>query len=515
MSGIRAKLLGYTALMILLVSVVLTSYSIFTNRSQSLDIYREDAIQIGSALSEAVLNDLYQLDMRGLRLRLGAVHQNQNVAATFILDERGHVMADGTEENPLRGRPLEDPFVPTLLTARSWVMDSDKERYKIGQPIAMEGEEPMGWLYLQLSLTELNERIERQLKDTLIISGVCILLGFVSALSFSMRFTRPITELTHAANRVRSGDTTVDIPITGQDEIRLLSVSLEEMLRQLRASEKGLRDLNVSLDQKVRDRTQELEDAFQVIHSSIQYASTIQRSILPPPEHIQRQLPHRFVVWQPRDTVGGDIYWCRTWGEGTLVILGDCTGHGVPGAFMTLIANGALGHALRSTPPGELSPLILTMHHNIQEILGQDQASEGSDDGLELGACYIPPEKQHLLFAGARFSLFFRDTGQPAEEIKGDRKGIGYRKPMKNPDFAVHTVLILPNRRFILTTDGIIDQVGGPKRQGFGKKRFLALWDAHQETPIQDLGTLFYDALCAYQGQEIRRDDVTIIGFTL
>ena len=516
MSGIRAKLLGYTSLMMLLVSVVLTSYSIVTSRKQILDMYQEDAIQIGSALSEAVLNDLYQLDMRGLRLRLSAVHTNKIIAATFILDEKGQVMADGTEDNLLRGQPLDDAFVPRILAAKEWVIDVGEDLFKIGRPVGLEDAEPMGWLYLQLSLDDLNRRIRQQLKENLIISGVCILLGFISAMVFATSFTLPIMELTKAAGRVRSGDMTVEIPITGQDEIRLLSVSLEEMLRWLRTSEKELRELNVSLDQKVQERTLELEETLKIVHSSIRYSSRIQGSILPKQEFFQLLFPRHFIVWNPRDTVGGDIYWCRFWGAGILVILGDCTGHGVPGAFMTLIANGALGHALRTTEPGELSNLITTMHQNIQEVLGQDVGFGDSDDGLELGACYIPPERHELLFVGARFALFHQDPGKPMEELKGDRKGIGYRGIASDVAFTEHRLTLPSQRRFVLTTDGIIDQVGWvKKRQGFGKKRFLALLNDHHDTPIEEIGLVLLEALETYQGDENRRDDVTILGFTV
>lgn len=515
MNGIRAKLLGYTAFMILLVSVFLTSYAIITSRSESLDIYREDAIQIGTALSEALLNDLYQLNMRGMRLRLSAVQKNKTIAATFILDEKGQVMVDGTEENPLRGRSLDDSFVPRILGAKAWVIDIGKDLFKIGRPVGMEDDDPLGWLYLQLSLDDLNRRIERRLRENLIISGICILLGFLSAMVFATRFTKPITALTEAAARVRSGDRTVEIPITGQDEIRRLSVSLEEMLRWLRDSETELRELNVSLDQKVKDRTYELEEALKIVHSSIQYASRIQGSILPKQDFLQLVFAHHFISWNPRDVVGGDMYWCRLWGAGILIILGDCTGHGVPGAFMTLIANGALGHALRTTQPGELASLITTMHVNIQEVLGQDQESGESDDGLELGACYIPPEKQNLIFVGARFALFHQDPGKPVEELKGDRKGIGYRGIPKDVKFTERALPLLPNRRFVITTDGIIDQVGEIKRQGFGKKRFMRLLDEYQDTPVQEVGVRLYEALLTYQGNQSRRDDVTMVGFTV
>ncbi|MBF0462090.1 MAG: SpoIIE family protein phosphatase [Magnetococcales bacterium] len=513
--GIRAKLLGCAALLVLLVSGLLTSYTIVTNRSHALELYQEDAIRDGDTLAEAMVNDLYRLDLRGLRQHLGAVHKNSSIVATFVLDEQGQVLADGTLDNARRGQRLDDPFVARILATQGWVIERGEQVFKLGRPITLDGSEFLGRLYLQLSLEEINRSILRQLQETIAISIGCILLSFVVAWWFATRFTRPITALTQAADRIRSGDASVEIAITGHDEIRTLSVSLQEMWQQLRTSDQELRTLNLSLDQKVQERTQALQATLQIVHSSIQYASRIQHSLLPNPEFVRFLLPHHFVVWQPRDVVGGDLYWCRLWGMGTLLVVGDCTGHGVPGAFMTLIANGALGHALNMTQPGKLGTLITTMHNNMQEVLGREQEPGNTDDGVELGACYLPPNNTDMLFVGARFSLFYQDPGTPVVELRGDRTGIGYRSIATAPEFTEQRMPRLPNRRFILTTDGLLDQVGEEKRQGWGKKRFQELLDRHRETPVEEIGAHLYEALLAHQGQEIRRDDVTIFGFSV
>ncbi|MBF0161995.1 MAG: SpoIIE family protein phosphatase [Magnetococcales bacterium] len=513
--GIRAKLLGFTGILVLLVSGFLTGYTLWANRAHLLEVYEEDAIQVGDILAVAVVNDLYRLDLRGLRQRLSAVHEDSSIVATFVLDEQGQVLSDGTSKNSLRGQRLEDPFVERILAGDSWVVERGDTQLKLGRPVTLEGVGPLGRLYLKLSLEGLNHKIIHQLQETLLISGGCVLLGFMVAWWFAARFTRPITALTQAANQIRAGDALVHIPITGRDEIRQLSVALEEMLRRLQNSDRELRELNLSLDQKVQERTQALQEALQIIRSSIQYASRIQRSLLPRPDFMQFVLPHHFVLWHPRDVVGGDLYWCRLWGMGVLLIVGDCTGHGVPGAFMTLIANGALGHAVNSTEPGELGKLVSTMHDNMQGVLGETQEAGNADDGVELGACYFPPGAAELRFVGARFSLFYQDPGAPAQELKGDRNGIGYRSIARSPTFTEQILPLQPNRRIILTTDGMIDQVGGEKRQGLGKKRFQALLEGYQETPVQGLGERLYEALVAYQGGEIRRDDVTVVGFSV
>ena len=270
-------------------------------------------------------------------------------------------------------------------------------------------------------------------------------------------------------------------------------------------------DEDITEQKKLQD---ERDHAFQIIRGSIQYASSIQRSILPPDDEISALLANHFVLWKPRDVVGGDFYWCRKWGEGTLVILADCTGHGVPGAFMTLIAYGALDKAWKMIEPGDVASMVTNTHQIIQSILGQDKTNGDSDDGLELGACYISNDHK-LIFAGARFSLFYHDKGSEIVEVKGDKKGIGYRHIPQEVSFTNQQIDTPEGRRFILTSDGIIDQVGGEKRRGFGKKHFKQLLLDSESVPLEELGDHLYHELELYQQDEIRRDDVSIFGFTI
>jgi PAS domain S-box-containing protein len=257
---------------------------------------------------------------------------------------------------------------------------------------------------------------------------------------------------------------------------------------------------------------QKLAEAFDVITSSINYATHIQRSLLPPPESLSAGLPHHFILWEPRDHVGGDIYFFKPWGLGRLLALVDCTGHGVPGAFMTMIANGALDMAIMECPPGGVAVLLQRTHQLIQASLGQDQDSGASDDGLEMGICYIAPGKHEMVFSGARFSLFYVEDGE-VFEVKGDRTGIGYRGIPKNASFTDHSIDIGNGRSFYMTSDGLIDQVGGEKRRSYGKRRFMELLSGMATLPMNERRDRIRDALEDFQADQRRRDDVSVIGF--
>ncbi len=274
--------------------------------------------------------------------------------------------------------------------------------------------------------------------------------------------------------------------------------------------------LLVSLQQRTERlravASQALADAHGIIQSSINYAATIQCSILPSEEDFAWVFEDHFVLWQPRDRVGGDIYWLRHWGDGVLIGLADCTGHGVHGAFMSLIATGALDRAQADTTPGAVGALVARMHRLIQLTLGQHRTYGASDGGLDLGLCYLDDRRTHMTFCGARFDLLRVDNGA-ISVIKGARNSIGYRGIPQDQSYRQTQVAIGPGSRFYLATDGLTDQIGGPRRRMFGRKRFLALLADLSHLPLNTQRPQIETTLAQYQGDELRRDDVSVIGF--
>ncbi len=154
------------------------------------------------------------------------------------------------------------------------------------------------------------------------------------------------------------------------------------------------------------------------------------------------------------------------------------------------------------------------MHKSIQYSLGQNQEDGDSDDGLELGVCRISEESSELIYAGARFSLF-KVQGENYEEIKGDKSGVGYRGIPIDRAFTNHIIKPSGNDCFMMMSDGITDQIGGEKRRGLGKKRFLKLFASIQKYPLHEQKDLVLNAFAEHQGNETRRDDVSVIGFKI
>lgn len=258
-------------------------------------------------------------------------------------------------------------------------------------------------------------------------------------------------------------------------------------------------------------RERQLAEANRSIMESLRYGSRIQSAMLPAEGAIARSTGDHFLIWEPRDIVGGDFFWHHPTQGGYYLIVGDCTGHGVPGAFMTLIACGFLDRALESGL--DRPSLILSdLHRNLQTLLGQDKAEGGTDDGLEAGICFVSTASQNLIFSGARFSLFHQKGGDVAE-IRGDKVSIGYRRFAADATFNDVVLDLSRHDTFYMTTDGLIDQIGGERRRSFGKKRFLGCLSDHADQPLPQQAENLKKMFDTYQGKEVRRDDLTVLGF--
>ncbi len=263
---------------------------------------------------------------------------------------------------------------------------------------------------------------------------------------------------------------------------------------------------------ELKDSEQRAAAANQLILQSLRYARRIQSAILPASRDLATVTADHFLIWEPRDIVGGDFFWFQPIPDGHAVIVGDCTGHGVPGAFMTLVAWGLLDRMLQAAAGESPSEVLSGLHRGVQSLLGQDHQAGETDDGLEAGVCFINPRKQKMTFAGARFSLW-KSNDDGVIEIKGDRKGVGYRRYPKETAFTDFSLPFAADDSFYMATDGLIDQIGGPRGRSFGKRRFQQLLKKHQGHPMQMQADAVRKELAKYQGDQLRRDDLTVLGF--
>lgn len=257
----------------------------------------------------------------------------------------------------------------------------------------------------------------------------------------------------------------------------------------------------------------ELEKTSGLLMESMQYARIIQKSLLPDPRAVSGDIAELAVLWEPLDMVGGDYYRIGRIGEKILIMVADCTGHGVPGAMLTMALSSALDYILHAT---ELDPgrILTEIDREMRGRLHQDKLGSASDDGLEAAICIYDPDNSTLSFAGAGLPLIWVKNSNTAL-IKGDRAYLGYRTLRPKGPFVVHELKVETNMVFYMFTDGITGQVGGEPRQLFGRNRLMGLIAELNRLPLAEQLSAIKDHLHSYRQHENQRDDMTLIAFRL
>lgn len=319
-----------------------------------------------------------------------------------------------------------------------------------------------------------------------------------------------------AQQTLATGQNLVTLAVDRPDEIGQLTHSFNHMTTTVG-------DYMLNLEQKVSDRTADLQQANaelgqsnRKIMDSIEYAKLIQNTLLPKAEEMQRCLGPHTLIWLPRDLVGGDFYALYPLGEdGFMLAVGDCTGHGVPGAFMTMAAKATLDRAVEAHGADQPAAVLLALHTGLRALL-QTEAGSGTDNGLDLALITLLPGRKSVVFAGAKLELWALLPGAESMSIsKGDRLGVGYQKTPLTAQFTQHTLEFAPGTRLFVTTDGLLDQNGGPRGIGLGKAALQQCLLAHRDASFSAQAIGLSAMLAAHQGNVAQRDDITLLGFAV
>lgn len=252
-----------------------------------------------------------------------------------------------------------------------------------------------------------------------------------------------------------------------------------------------------------------IEEKNQQVTDSINYARKIQTAILPPLPLFHRRLPQSFVLYLPKDIVAGDFYWQQELDEVVLFAACDCTGHGVPGAMVSVVCNNALNRALREFNKSRPSDILDT---TLQIVVDNFASSEEElKDGMDLALCSYHSRSRVLQFAGANNPLWIVRNKQLIE-IKADKQCIGYNYQTK--PFTHHEIQLEPGDMIYLSSDGYADQFGGEDgRKKITKKRFKELLVELSNLPVETQSSVLFDYFSNHRAEYEQIDDVLVMGF--
>ncbi|PKH25005.1 protein-serine/threonine phosphatase [Enterobacterales bacterium CwR94] len=255
----------------------------------------------------------------------------------------------------------------------------------------------------------------------------------------------------------------------------------------------------------------------QQIMQSIEYARVIQEAMLDKSRSaMDMRLQDWCLSWQPRDCVGGDYYVFLPQPQGFFMMLADCTGHGVPGAFMTVILAGALEKAFQHASLQAPERVLQHVNLAIKETLGQFNQQTRfalSNDGCDAFAAWIDTAEHRLCWAGARSAAFLVRPDAEPESLVCDKMGVGYTDTPVDYVWTRHEITFEPQDMLFTVTDGVTDQPGGERGIMFGKRRIRELLDVHRQSSMNEVSQALMHASEQWQGSEHRRDDVTWFGF--
>jgi serine phosphatase RsbU (regulator of sigma subunit) len=409
-----------------------------------------------------------------------------------------------------RGVPVLSAFKPLNILNMHWVLMSEIDEAEAFEQVTT-------------------------LRNSIIIGFICLLV-LVFGLSYvvSHQMTKPLKELTVDALELAKGNMDVEIKTGGKDEIGILSVSFKKMQSSISKLITDLRNINHNLEEKVMERTAEvvkqkdiIEEKQKEVLESIHYAKRIQTTILAHDEYLTKNLSDHFVLFKPKDIVSGDFYWAtrkikagsptspgvrgekvKPTGEINselfYVAVCDSTGHGVPGAFMSLLNISFLNEGINEKNIDEPNEVL----NHVRARLIKNISHDGAQDGMDGVLLCIDKMKNKVTYSAAHnCPILIRD--KELIEFEADKMPIG--KGIKTDPFQLHEIKVKKGDIVYMYTDGYADQFGGPKGKKFKYRTLNNLLLEISDKPLSEQRHILNSTFDTWRGDLEQVDDVCVV----
>jgi serine phosphatase RsbU (regulator of sigma subunit) len=301
-----------------------------------------------------------------------------------------------------------------------------------------------------------------------------------------------------------------------RDELKItIDRALEayDLKQQNKKLIEDLKKANQNLEQKVIQRTKQIEQQKIEITDSIHYASRIQSALLPPDEDLGRLLPSYFVLNKPRDIVSGDFYWIKEVKDHLLIVAADCTGHGVPGAFVSMMGMALLNDIVTDENVTKANQVLEELRKRVKSSLKQTGMIDEQKDGMDMALCAINLKTEVMQFSGANIPLYLHRNGE-----------INVFKPVSNPIGISHKEIPFENQvielktgdLFYMFSDGLIDQFHHHTKEKFKTIRLNDLINNIHELPLSQQYEAFEKTYTEWTGNpDNQTDDILVMGFRI
>jgi len=368
--------------------------------------------------------------------------------------------------------------------------------------------------------------------------GNGIIVSFIYLLLFirwtNRDITRPVKELLIHIRNTRAGEKEEYAIVRTNDEIGELTEGYNEMTEQIHSYVESISAMNRDLEEKIRDRTREVVEQKEEIEAqldlatlqrdtiasqkelildSIRYAERIQSAILPPVQILDKYLTDHFVLFKPRDIVSGDYYWAREKDHKLLVAVADCTGHGVPGGFLSMLGISSMNEIVNRSKDLDPAKILEQLREVVIASMHQTGSRDEAQDGIEIALCILDQKKGTLDYAGANRPLYLVRDGA-VRQFKPDRMPIGIYEQDPVP-FTSHRITLKKGDSIYLFSDGYVDQLGGPHRKTFRVVNFRKLLLDIQGDSMEKQKAILMDRMAGWQGMVEQIDDILVMGIRI
>lgn len=356
---------------------------------------------------------------------------------------------------------------------------------------------------------------EASVLDYFLMKGVNILI-VVGIAAFSMAAFRYYIMKNNFMHRVALQEAHFELQernqslIKAQKELRFKSDQISEQNEELKMQKEEI----LSQRDAMQSQKEYIEKQNRDIIGSIRYAQRIQSAMLPTDAYVKGMLPNSFILFLPRDIVSGDFYWAAEINGKKIIAAIDCTGHGVPGAFMSLVGDTNMNQVVLQEGITDPAEILNKLHEGVCNYLKQSETE--NQDGMDAAIAVIDEKNKTIQFAGAKNPLVYIDDKQEINVVKGDKISIGGKRKIQNDEsFTTHEIPFNSAYTYYMYSDGYQDQFGGPNDKKYLVGRLKKLLREVSVKEMNDQKFLLNKQFDEWKYGYSQTDDVLLIGFKL
>lgn len=476
-----------------------------------LGVYNESANSLVTEIKNRI-NEISNLDREGSKLNIVSVDLFLSPQNPFSLnsnielseDERDNLIGVFQKaQNYERNEFIDDRY---LKYEYSFMERQNTDLYKHA--------------VIRIVIDETMEKVKlrNELLKSLLIFGATLFIVIFLIFRKTQVITAPIKKLVDNVTRITDGHLSERAEVLGNNEITTLSEKFNNMIERLERSYNELEqrviertaEISKQKEEIVRQRD-DIEEQKQNIMDSIHYAKRIQNAILPVADFWETSLPNSFVLYKPKDIVSGDFYWMQKKQNKVMIAAVDCTGHGVPGAFMSIVGNNQLNYAVNVKGARKANDILDHLNSGVTQSLHQKKTGSSVKDGMDISLCSIDMKEKSLDYSGAYNPLYLIRNGE-LQIFKGDKFPIGAFMDEELQHFTNQHIELQEGDTIYVFSDGYPDQFGGPKGKKFKYRQFQELLLEIQEKSMPEQKEILDKTINDWMGELEQVDDILVIG---